>query len=369
MSTRTVARGVRHQRDRRPRTASDASVPAASPDGGRSAAGWRPLGGVDLLDRLRSTGRARPPVDPALAVDLRRFVERGLADVVATTDAAPTLVTAHRLTGALACPAHRHGGPDDQPVTGPMALGALVEVLFRQWVTLGAIDDAFDDALGALAVDDRRGRLCAWIADLPPTDRAELRAEVERQADGLRHRWPALDPTWLPRTQEAIRATLVPGRVELAVWVDLALGHRAGHSGGDRASVALVQVTSGMRRPGHRDDAHLAAVAETLRSGAPPFVVATYHARTGELDVDPVTPDLLGVAARRLVTGIRGMHPTRRAVDPPTGGDLWCAGCAADPFRVGPTMAALPTGVGHGVTAPHAAAPDGVVPFPGERAA
>ena len=120
----------------------------------------------------------------------------------------------------------------------------------------------------------------------------------------------------------------------------------------DRASVGLVQVNSGSRRPGHRDDAHLAAVAETLRSGAPPFVVATYHTRTGELDVDPVTPELLAVAARRLVTGVGALHSPRRAVDPSTGTGAWCAGCAADPFSVASPVVPLSSGAVERIPAP-----------------
>ncbi len=42
---------------------------------------------------------------------------------------------------------------------------------------------------------------------------------------------------------------------------------------------------------------------KTLRSPAPPFVVATYYTRTGELDVDPVTDELLAAAARRTMAG------------------------------------------------------------------
>jgi len=311
------------------------------------------------------TGRPRPPVDPSLAADLRRFVEHGLDDLVTTGDATPTVVTARRLTGALACPVHRDQGTGDPPLSVPLARGALVQVLFRQWVTVGAIGDAFEDAMGGLATDDRGRSLCAWIVDLPAPEQAELRAEVERQADGLRKRWPRLDPTWLPRTGEPVRVALAPGRVELAVRVDLVLGCRAS----ERASVGLVQVTSGPRRPVHRDDAHLAAVAETLRSGAPPFVAATYYTRTGELDVDPVTPELLAVAARRLVAGVGALHTPRRAADPPTGTGTWCAGCAADPFSVTPPVVPLPSGAVDRIPAPPAVTVGAVAVFPDERAA
>src|SRR5271165_105447 len=39
------------------------------------APSWHPLAGPALLDRLRSTGRARPSGDPTLATELRTFLQ------------------------------------------------------------------------------------------------------------------------------------------------------------------------------------------------------------------------------------------------------------------------------------------------------
>ena len=135
----------------------------------------------------------------------------------------------------------------------------------------------------------------SWIERLAGPERDELRAEVERQADGLRRRWPALDPAWLPRTQEAMRVGWPAGPSSCRpgwTWPSAARPR-------DEASVAIVEIKSGSRRVEHRADLHFYALLETLRSPAPPFVVATYYTRTGELDVDPVTEELLVAAARR----------------------------------------------------------------------
>ena len=206
------------------------------------------------------------------------------------------VVTKDRLTRALS--------PDRYPEvvefgqrtpTVPMACGAIVDVLFRQLVTVGSIGDPMADAMAALSVDDRQGEMVSWIERLPGAELAELRAEVERQADGLVRRWPRLNPAWLPRTQEALRVGLADGAVELSARVDLAVGKPAQ----PRASVAIVEVKSGARRIEHRADLHFYALIEALRNPAPPFVVATYYTRTGELDVDPVTEELLVAAGRR----------------------------------------------------------------------
>lgn len=181
----------------------------------------------------------------------------------------------------------------------PLACGAMVDALFRQVVTTGTVGDAVTDAIAALTLDGHQAPLLAWIADLEDAERSELEAEVSRQADGLRVRWPRLDPAWLPRTQESLRVPLADTRVELSARVDLAVGR----PGGEVPSVALVEVKSGVRRPVHRSDLHFYALVETVRSGAPPFSVSTYYVWTGELDVDCVTPELLVAAARRCAVG------------------------------------------------------------------
>jgi len=237
-------------------------------------------------------------------------------------------VTKDRITRALACDVHR-GVRDlgDRVPSLALARGALVDVLFRQLITVGTVGDVLSDGLDALSVDDYQIPLVAWIGQLSHAERAELRAEVERQIERLRERWPAFDPSWLPRTQETLRVPL--GAHTLSTRVDLALGR----PGGRAASVAIVEVKSGARRQEHRADLHFYALVETLRSLAPPFVVATYYTGTGEVDVDPVDAGLLGTAARRCMAGIRAMTGDAPKADRHRCPQGWCAACRAQPIR------------------------------------
>jgi hypothetical protein len=217
----------------------------------------------------------------------------------------PLVVTKDRLTRVLSCEAHQVATEfGERTPTTALAVGALVDTLFRQLVTTGSIGDPMADGLDGLSMDGRQAELVAWIAHLPAAERDGVRAEVERQAAGLRDRWPRLDPLWLPRTQEVMRARLVGGSVELSARVDLAVGRPED----DQSSVALIEVKSGSRRVEHRADLHFYALVATLRNPAPPFVVATYYTRTGELDVDPVTDELLTASARRTLAGIRRLR-------------------------------------------------------------
>jgi hypothetical protein len=121
-----------------------------------------------------------------------------------------------------------------------------------------------------------------------------------------------------------MRVALAGGSVELAARVDLAVGR----PDLDVASVGIVEVKSGSRRPEHRLDLGFYALVEALRRSAPPFVVATYYTRSGELDVEPVDDELLAAAARRTVAGVRAME--RGAARGGGGGDpAACAGCAS----------------------------------------
>ncbi len=306
---------------------------------------WEPLAGHDLLERVRNTGRPRPDADPELARRLRSGLEAGLETYAGTgTDVAgvvaaaggregmrtgsPLVVTKDRLTRVLACEAHYVASEfGDRPLSAALACGAIVDVLFRQLVTVGSIGDPMADGLAALAVDDHQRDLVSWVEHLQAAERDELRAEVERQAEGLRRRWPVLDPGWLPRTQVAMRVPLAGGAVELSARADLVIGPPAG----DVASVAIIEVKSGYRRIEHRADLHFYALIEALRSPAPPFVVATYYTRTGELDVDPVTEDLLMGAARRTLAGTQRLAGLALGAEPSRTASVLCGRCSLLP--------------------------------------
>jgi hypothetical protein len=294
---------------------------------------------------VRNTGRPRPDADPELARRLRAGLEAGLETYAGTgTDVAgvvaaaggregmltgsPLVVTKDRLTRVLACEAHYVASEfGDRPLSAALACGAIVDVLFRQLVTVGSIGDPMADGLAALAVDDHQRDLVSWVEHLQAAERDELRAEVERQAEGLRRRWPVLDPGWLPRTQVAMRVPLAGGAVELSARADLVIGPPAR----DVASVAIIEVKSGYRRIEHRADLHFYALIEALRSPAPPFVVATYYTRTGELDVDPVTEDLLMGAARRTLAGTQRLAGLALGAEPSRTASVLCGRCSLLP--------------------------------------
>ena len=303
------------------------------------------LAGDALVARLRGTPGERPPVDPGLAGGLRDWLEDELSGAVAglPEGAGPVRVSKDAVNGVLVCEAQLVAGRTGRSgPTVPLARGSMVDALFRQWVTVGRIDDPVADALEALEVEGDPDGIVAFVGGLAGDERRALAAEVAGHAERIRAGWPVPPPSWLARTQERMVVPLAGGRVVLSGVVDLALGAPSG----GRASVCVVEVKSGRRRVEHRADLHLYALLETLRSGAPPFRVATFYTAGGELDVEPVGRDALLGALHRVVAGTQRLVRLAAGTAPvPTPNPLcgWCpalAGCDPGLARVAETAAA-----------------------------
>jgi len=191
-------------------------------------------------------------------------------------------------------------GTEQGAVSGSLALGAIMDTLFRQVVTLGHIEDPLNDGLDALRIGTRRSDVVEHVETLTGEDLSRFRDEVETQSAILLSRWPKLSASWLPRTQERIAVPLAGGNVVLVGVVDLIVG--APSSG--RASVALIEVKSGSARLGDREDLWFYALLETLRSGAPPSRVATFYTRTGQVDAEDVDDARLIASVQRVLSAV-----------------------------------------------------------------
>jgi PD-(D/E)XK nuclease superfamily len=302
-----------------------------------------------MLRRLRGDGVPRPAIDPGLAGGLRDWLEDGLVEVVATLPPGLDVVRVNKetLNQVLVCEAHlvaRRQAP--RVGTVELARGSLVDALFRQWVTTGAIDDPWNDAVAAFDVEGDGDGVTAFVDGLPAKLRRRLMDEVAEHCDHIVERWPVPSPAWLPRTQERLEVPLCGGRVVLAGVVDLVLGSPAQ----DRASVCLVELKSGARRLEHRGDLHFYALLEALRSGAPPFRIATYYSGTGELDAEPVGEDTLVSALSRALDGTIRLCRIAAGVEPPRRPNHlcgWCVGlarCGPGQQRAGTDVPLVSTG-------------------------
>lgn len=284
------------------------------------------LGEQGLVRRLRGTSSERPEVDAGLAGGLRDWLEDGLSDAVAAVpeDADPVRVTKEAVNQVLVCEAHFLAGRQvPRPVTLELARGSMVDALFRQWITTGEIADPWEDAACALAVAVDGAEMTAFLSSMGADDRRLLEAELAGHVEHITSSWPQPAPSWMARTQERLIVPLAGGQVVLSGVIDLGLG--APSSG--RASVCIVEAKSGRRRVEHRGDLHLYALLETLRSGAPPFRIATFYTATGELDVEPVGRDALTSALHRVLAAGQRLCRLAAGAEPQRTPNPLCAHC------------------------------------------
>jgi hypothetical protein len=283
-----------------------------------------------LLRRLRGEGAPRPVVDPGLAGGLRDWLEDGLVDAVAALGPGEDVVQVNKesISQVLVCEAHlvaRRLAP--RVINADLVRGSLVDALFRQWVTTGMVGDPWGDALAAFDVEGDRDGIIAFVAGLPVPLRRRMMDEVAQHAVSIVERWPVPSPAWFPRTQERLEVPLCGSRVVMAGVVDLVLGGPAEQ----RASVCLVELKSGARRVEHRGDLHFYALLETLRSGVPPFRIATYYSATGELDAEPVGEDTLVSALGRVLDATTRLCHLAAGAAPARSPNHLCAWCVGLP--------------------------------------
>jgi len=263
------------------------SGPSAQPE---PSPGVRPV-----LERLRGNPSRRPPADSSLAGGLREWLEDGVGAVAGKLppDAPPMRIDRWTMSGFP---------PFDPraPLTAPWARRELLASLFRQLVVTGRIDDPFADAVEALAADERGARVLDGLHLLPAAERDAVRQAVAAGALTMGSHWGAVPQAWRPRTQDRIRIPLAGGRVVLATTIDLVLGTPPAA----QRSVCTVDLSTGAGPPCDRRGRHFTGLLETLRSGAPPFRVATYHPTSGELHADDLADDHLTASVQQVIDAV-----------------------------------------------------------------
>lgn len=172
----------------------------------------------------------------------------------------------------------------------------------------GAPLDLIDRAVGALSDGSEQESVATFLKGLDPIDMARLKGEANNAVVGFMSDWPAIDRRWYPRTEETARAYLFGGRVKLGAKYDMAFGPPDGL----RARVVIVDFKTGKRRAGHVDDLRYYALVQTLRTGVPPFRVASYYLEEADFHVETVTEELLATAVRRTADGIRRIAALQR---------------------------------------------------------
>ncbi|HVL90111.1 MAG TPA: PD-(D/E)XK nuclease family protein [Actinomycetota bacterium] len=165
----------------------------------------------------------------------------------------------------------------------------------------GAPLDLIDRAVAALSDGSEQESVATFLKGLDPIDMARLKGEANNAVVGFMSDWPKVDRRWYPRTEASVRVQLFRGRVKLGAKYDMAFGPPDGM----RARVVIVDFKTGKRHSSHVDDLRYYALIETLKTGVPPYRVASYYLHEADFHVETVTEELLQTAIRRTADGIR----------------------------------------------------------------
>ena len=270
-----------------------------------------------VLDRLRRPAAERPSFEADLPTRLRGVLESELAGVAGAVDpVAPLFVGKRELAGVFGCEASfLHDEEQLFAWTPPMATGAVAHKAIElglNWHAPAAPADLVDAALDSLTRGD--SGLADWLHRCAEVERADLRSLAVSRVVAFWEGWPPLLPQWRPTTESRCRVELCGGRIQLSGKYDLTLGTPDGR----RAGKVIVDLKTGRRHTHmHREDLRFYALLETLKLGTPPRTLATYYLESAALDVEEVDENLLEVALRRTVDGVRRYAELQGHLGPP----------------------------------------------------
>ncbi|HVM09719.1 MAG TPA: PD-(D/E)XK nuclease family protein [Acidimicrobiales bacterium] len=264
-----------------------------------------------VVDDLLAISTPRPSFAEGVDLALLDRLEGELHEVADRLDPLDLHVNKSMLGQVLACEAHHESVTSERfrwtvsNTRGVIAHRAIELAVFAPPGTapLSVVDDVIERI--AEEGDDRSPRdflRCATAVEL-----AELRGGASQVVTAFEAQFPPLEKAWRPRVEAPCRVELCGRRIVLRAKVDLALGRPVGNE----ARVLLVDIKTGNAWPGHLDDLRYYALCETLRSGVPPFRIATYYLETGRWQHEEVTLDLLETAARRVIEGVTRLADLR----------------------------------------------------------
>jgi hypothetical protein len=243
-----------------------------------------------------------PPTPDGLAEPTRDRLERGLAAAGITPDGGePIWLGKHRLNERQRCEGLfeasllREGPPFAH--SARTASGTL----FHKAIEL---DVATERQLDPLSISERAAQrleetdrsFAMFWSGLDRMRRAELAVDGGRHLSLFRDLFPPIPRRWAPQPELPLRVPLAGGRVMLSGAPDLVLG---------RSRRLAIDFKSGRAWPEHPEDMRFYALLLLLRTGLPPYRVATFFLESGEWQSEDVSETTVLHAASRVLDSAR----------------------------------------------------------------
>jgi hypothetical protein len=249
---------------------------------------------------MRGERRVRPLANTTAAAGLRARFEDAIYELLGPTiREAPLVVRASSLRRTDVVP---------EALSSPLARvrGVLIVQVLRMMSVGCDVEHAFDDALVAWRAEVGANELTASVEHLSEDDAAILRSEVEAHCVTLKRSLGAVPTRWMPRTSQRAHQRLAGGNVVLRDVVDLMVGTTTS----ERASVALLDVTTSTLDAGAERAMRYHALIQTLRTGVVPLRTSAFSTATGELWSSDVDEELLGRSLEDVLEVLRAWTAT-----------------------------------------------------------
>jgi PD-(D/E)XK nuclease superfamily len=285
---------------------------------------------VSILDDLLGVNSTeRPPVDLSLAPHLKERLNAGLAPM---SEAFGDWlgVGKYALSSVHSCEGRYLAQQQDafawkvSNVRGQIVHRAIQASAFlERYVPAVAL---VDQAIASIRGDDRNADLTSFLDSLSPVDLAIVKGEATDSLVKFASDWPPIDPAWSPRAESSAKVSLCGGAISLRAKYDLVFFQPRR----DLARVVIVDFKTGGRYQGYSDDLRFYALVETIRTGVPPFRIASYYVDEGRFAPEIVTEDILESAARRVIDGVRKIVELKtKHREPRLTPSSWCRFCPA----------------------------------------
>ena len=153
----------------------------------------------------------------------------------------------------------------------------------------------------------RDDSLSHFLTESDAVTAAEIRSECVSLLTTFQETFPPLRSAWRPTTEASRRVSFHRNKIILAGRFDLTLGMPTDRT----ADRVIIELKTGKPSIQHADDQRYYALLETLVTGVPPLLLASFYVDAGRVVTENVDEALLESTLRRTIAGVKRLGSLR----------------------------------------------------------
>jgi PD-(D/E)XK nuclease superfamily protein len=274
------------------------------------------------LDQLIGSGPP-PPFDPRLTDRVRAGLEERLAGAGIGPGTPLIWLGKGRLNDHQRCEGMFEAGVLREGPGFEHSSRTAVGTLFHKAIEIDvATERRFDPHTvterAAMRLSEGEGSFGRFWTGLDGLDRADIVSDAGRHLALFRDSFPPLHRRWAPQPELGLKVNLAGGAVVLSGAPDLVVG---------RTRRLVFDFKTGRAWPEHPEDMRFYALLLLLRTGVPPYRVATFFLDSGEWQAEDVDEAMLGRAAHRVAESAVAAGELRGGHTPTLTPGVYCGWC------------------------------------------